>query len=207
MSTKTKAVKDIVTRWQTETPRDKIIIFTQFTLCAKILGRMLNADGIPFLYYNGDLSIKERDRAVGAFRDTEAIKVMVSYIYRELPTQSRTVTDITKIVSLKCGGTALNLMWANRVISVDLYWNHSVEQQAFGRVFRFGQEKETHFVRLAVKDSIDERILKMQLRKMKAIDKALQDTGDVGPGLSLEEVAELFGITDDELDDEKAAED
>lgn len=90
-------------------------------------------------------------------------------------------------------------MWANRVISVDLYWNHSVEQQAFGRVLRLGQEKETYFVRLVTDDTIDERILAMQERKMKGIEAALQDDGRVTKSLSLEEVAELFGITEHDM--------
>ncbi|RYP51211.1 hypothetical protein DL768_003417 [Monosporascus sp. mg162] len=182
-----KAVKDLVTRWQSEAPNDKIIIFTQFTLCARILGRMLSSETIKFLYYNGDMTIKERDKAVQAFWEHKPIKVM--------------------IVSLRCGGTALNLTCANRVISVDLYWNHSIEQQAFGRVFRIGQKKEMHFVRLAVNDTIDQRILRMQLRKMRKIDKALQDTGEVTEGLSLAEVAELFGLTEDDEDDHAGIED
>ncbi|RYP34026.1 hypothetical protein DL767_004468 [Monosporascus sp. MG133] len=185
-STKMKAVKELVTRWQSEAPNDKIIIFTQFTLCAKILGRMLSSGKIKFLYYNGDMTIKERDKAVQAFERLKAIKVM--------------------IVSLRCGGTALNLTCANRVISVDLYWNHSIEQQAFGRVLRIGQKKEMHFVRLAVNDTIDQRILRMQLRKMRKIDRALQDTGEVTEGLSLAEVAELFGLTEDDEDDQAGIE-
>lgn len=83
---------------------------------------------------------------------------------------------------------------------MDLYWNHSVEQQAFGRVFRLGQEKETHFVRLAIENSIDERILEMQLRKMKDIDTALQGKADKKK-LSLKEVAELFGISKGNVED------
>ncbi|RYP59595.1 hypothetical protein DL769_008460 [Monosporascus sp. CRB-8-3] len=185
-STKMNAAKELVTRWQSEAPNDKIIIFTQFTLCAKILGRMLGSEKIKFLYYNGDMTTKERDKAIQAFKQHKSIKVM--------------------IVGLRCGGTALNLTCANRVISVDLYWNHSIEQQAFGRVFRIGQKKETHFVRLAVNDTIDQRILRLQLRKMRKIDKALQDTGEVTGGLSLAEVAELFGLTEDDEDDEAGIE-
>ncbi|RYO92657.1 hypothetical protein DL766_008782 [Monosporascus sp. MC13-8B] len=185
-STKTKAVKELVTRWQSEAPNDKIIIFTQFTLRAKILGRMLSSEKIKFLYYNGDMTVKERRKAVQAFEQLKLIKVM--------------------IVGLRCGGTALNLTCANRVISVDLYWNHSIEQQAFGRVFRIGQKKETHFVRLAVNDTIDQRILRMQLRKMREIDKALQDTCEVTKGLNLADVAELFGLTEDDEDDQAGIE-
>ncbi|RYP91934.1 hypothetical protein DL770_001908 [Monosporascus sp. CRB-9-2] len=185
-STKMNAVKELVTRWQSEAPNDEIIIFTQFTLCAKILGRMLSSEKIKFLYFNGDMTIKERDKAVQAFQQLKSIKVM--------------------IVSLRCGGTALNLTCANRVISVDLYWNHSIEQQAFGRVFRIGQKKEMHFVRLAVNDTIAQRILRMQLRKMRKIDKALQDTGEVTEGLSLAEVAELFGLTEEDEGDQAGIE-
>ena len=93
-------------------------------------------------------------------------------------------------------------MWANRVISVDLYWNHSVEQQAFGRVLRLGQKKEMHFLSLAITNSIDDRMLEMQFRKMKDIDTALQDTGSVTKSLTMKEVAELFGITISDMEDE-----
>lgn len=78
MSTKTRAVREIVKQWQSEAPGDKIIIFTQFTLCAKVLGRMLKAEKIQFLYYNGDLGLGERDEAVRAFEREATIKVMVS---------------------------------------------------------------------------------------------------------------------------------
>lgn len=78
MSTKTRAVSKIVKQWQSEEPGDKIIIFTQFTLCVKVLGRMLNAEKIRFLYYNGDMSIPERDEAVRNFEQEDTIKVMVS---------------------------------------------------------------------------------------------------------------------------------
>ena len=78
MSTKTRAVREIVRRWQSEAPDDKIIIFTQFTLCAKILGQMLKAEGIQFLYYNGQLDGAERRKAVKRFERNNEIKVMVS---------------------------------------------------------------------------------------------------------------------------------
>ncbi|RYP09982.1 hypothetical protein DL765_008251 [Monosporascus sp. GIB2] len=198
-STKTKAVKELVIRWQSEAPNDKIIIFTQFTLCAKILGRMLSSEKIKFLYYNGDMTVTERAKAVKTFEQHKSIKVMAS---RFTDSHLFPIANAVKIVGLRCGGTALNLTCANRVISVDLYWNHSIEQQAFGRVFRIGQKKETYFVRLAVNDTIDQRILRMQLRKMRKIDKALQDTGEVTKGLSLADVAELFGLTGDDEDDE-----
>ncbi|KAL2760226.1 hypothetical protein ACRALDRAFT_2062131, partial [Sodiomyces alcalophilus JCM 7366] len=62
------------------------------------------------------------------------------------------------IASMRCGGQALNLTCANRVIMVDAWWNKAAEMQAFGRVFRLGQIKETHHVRILARETVDERI-------------------------------------------------
>jgi SNF2 family DNA or RNA helicase len=64
---------------------------------------------------------------------------------------------------------------ANRVIIVDEWWNKAVEEQAFKRVYRTGQEKETHLVRILAKDTIDERIIMLQDAKEEIINAALQD--------------------------------
>lgn len=71
----------------------------------------------------------------------------------------------------------LNFPWANRCISLDLWWNHAVEQQAFGRIFRIGQKKETHMTRLVVKNTIDFRLLSMQLHKLKHLEKVVDGEG------------------------------
>jgi hypothetical protein len=66
---------------------------------------------------------------------------------------------------------SLNFPWANRCISLDLWWNHAVEQQAFGRIFRIGQEKDTYMTRIVVKNSVDMRLLSMQLHKLQNLEK------------------------------------
>lgn len=66
---------------------------------------------------------------------------------------------------------SLNFPWANRCISLDLWWNHAVEQQAFGRIFRIGQKKETHMTRIVVRNSVDMRMLNMQLSKLQNLEK------------------------------------
>ncbi|KAK7981537.1 Helicase-like transcription factor [Apiospora saccharicola] len=152
-SAKTTMVKSIVIDWQEEAPDDKIIIFTQFVQLGQILGRMLQAEGIQFLYYFGEMSKVQKDTAVKTFRTEKSAKVM--------------------IVSLKCGGTALNLQCANRVIMVDPWWNESIENQAFARVFRQGQKKKTYLRRILVKGTADERIYQMQLRKRANIDQTM----------------------------------
>ena len=88
----------------------------------------------------------------------------------------------------------LNFPWANRCISLDLWWNHAVEQQAFGRIFRIGQLKETHMTRIVVKNSVDMRLLTMQLYKLENCEKAIREDGKKGERLGLRELANLFGF-------------
>jgi hypothetical protein len=71
---------------------------------------------------------------------------------------------------------SLNFPWANRCISLDLWWNHAVEQQAFGRIFRIGQEKDTFMTRIVVKNSVDMRLLSMQLHKLQNLEKVRTHT-------------------------------
>jgi SNF2 family DNA or RNA helicase len=80
---------------------------------------------------------------------------------------------------MKCGGQALDLPVANRVIIVDIWWNKTVEQQAFKRVHRIGQKEETHLVRIMARGSIDERLYMLQNAKQAIVNRALQDDGHV----------------------------
>ncbi|KAI9778676.1 MAG: histone H3.1 [Peltula sp. TS41687] len=75
------------------------------------------------------------------------------------------------IAGLKCGGVALNLNVANRVLSIDSWWNRIVELQAFRRIFRIGQSKETYLTRLAIQNTVDDRMLVMQKNKLKVVDE------------------------------------
>lgn len=78
---------------------------------------------------------------------------------------------------MKCGGQALNLTEANQVIIIDQWWNNIAEEQAFGRVFRIGQDKHTRLVRIRTQSDIDERICNLQVKKSKDINRTLQDDG------------------------------
>ena len=94
------------------------------------------------------------------------------------------------LASLKCGGgkfppyspilvlrltvsVGLNLTMAQKVISIDPWWNSAVEQQAFGRVFRFGQKFETAMTRFVVENTVDERIVEMQEKKKEQIERVM----------------------------------
>jgi hypothetical protein len=98
------------------------------------------------------------------------------------------------IAGLRCGGLGLNFPWANRCISLDLWWNHAVEQQAFGRIFRMGQKKETYMTRLVVRNSVDMRLMGMQLYKLKNCTKAIGEGEQERQTLGLTDLTRLFGF-------------
>ncbi|KAI8270485.1 SNF2 family domain-containing protein [Colletotrichum sp. SAR11_239] len=172
-SGKMAALKETILRWQAEAPQDKIIVFSQFNVVMKIIGRMLEGEGIPFAYLSGKQTTEQREKSVKDFQEGDVVKVL--------------------IVSLRAGGQCLNLTRGNRVILMELWWNHAVEQQAFSRVFRIGQIKETHFVRFIVDTPIEKRMLAMQVNKILRIDAALQDEGVRTPKVGLEDIARLLG--------------
>ncbi|KAK3902374.1 81e4ad1c-ff53-4b31-96ff-86feb7e2e2d8 [Staphylotrichum tortipilum] len=178
-SAKTVAVKNQVLLWQRVAPDDKIIIFVNWVKMGCIIGRMLREEEIPFLYYFGDLSQDEKRAAIADFQDNPNIKVLIS--------------------SLRCGGQALNLTAANRVISVGQWWNSAAEQQAFGRVHRIGQTKEMYFASVLAKDTIDEGMLRLREEKARRIARALQEDGS-GAGstaFTVEDVKRLLGNGED----------
>ncbi|KAI8313449.1 SNF2 family domain-containing protein [Colletotrichum sp. SAR11_59] len=172
-SAKTTALKETILRWQAEAPEDKIIIFSQFNGCMRVVARMLESEEIEYAYLSGAMNTEQRKKAVKEFEHGDDVKVLIA--------------------SLRAGGTALNLTRGNRVVLMELWWNHAVEQQAFARVFRIGQKKETHFVRFVVNTPIEERMLAMQVDKVLAIDAALQDGGPRAPKVSVEDIASLVG--------------
>lgn len=90
------------------------------------------------------------------------------------------------ICGLQVGSVGLNWTWANHVLITDPWWNKCVETQAFCRVQRMGQKKETHLVKLYIEGSIDERLLAMQTRKNKLIARTSKE-------LTSEEMEELLG--------------
>ncbi|KAF5582047.1 DNA repair RAD5 [Fusarium pseudocircinatum] len=163
LSSKVKATLAVMLTWMEEAPDDKIIIYVQWTRTAKALGCVLESLGINFFFYNRMANQKQKTRALDEFTNNTDIKILVS--------------------SMKCGGQSLNLQMANRVIILDEWWNKAAEEQAFKRVYRTGQLKETHLVRIIAKDSIDERIIMLQDAKEEIIRAALQD-GEMQPNFS-----------------------
>ncbi|KAG4444481.1 hypothetical protein IFR05_000072 [Cadophora sp. M221] len=189
-SAKLVGVRDKVDEWTHEAPDDKIIVFTQFRHFQVMIGCQLEKQKTKFLYFSGDMTAKQREKTIAQFRDDPTIKVMIA--------------------GLKCGGLGLNLSFANRVIITDIWWNVCIDNQAFGRVFRMGQDKESHYVKLVIKGTIDSKtILELQKRKEKAISRAMQDDIDEADYDSIlnddynetvDEMIERFGVEPDDGD-------
>jgi SNF2 family DNA or RNA helicase len=149
-SSKTLAIKAQIINWLEEDPSMKIIIYTQFIDMIRILSKVCNAEKWKHSLYHGGKSYEARDEAIREFSENPNMRIMIA--------------------SLRCGGVGLNLTMAQKVIVVDPWWNSSVEQQAFCRVFRIGQTSETSMTRFVVEKTIDENMIRMQERKQKEID-------------------------------------
>lgn len=155
---------------------------------------MLDLADINFLYYFGESSAKQKNKALREFNENPDIQVLVG-LTTEAPISLRCFSDLKQVISLHCGGTSLNLQVANRVIIIDAWWNAAAEEQGFGRVFRCGQTKPTQLVRLWAEDTMDDHIRELQKVKSEAIDYALQDDGHTPSRPSDSQLRKLFGST------------
>ena len=96
------------------------------------------------------------------------------------------------LISLKAGGTGLNLIGADMVIHYDPWWNPAVEDQATDRAHRIGQTKKVHVVRLITRNTIEEKVADLQMHKRELIDAVVR-TGEILPaGMGQEEILALF---------------
>ncbi len=145
----------------------RILLFSQFTGMLKIINKRLKEMKIPSLYLDGSTPISERGYLVNSFNKGLG-KVF--------------------LISLKAGGTGLNLTGADTVIHYDPWWNPAVEDQATDRTYRIGQKKSVYVMKLVTKGTIEEKILALQEKKRDLIDAVIQ------PGETL-----LSKMTQDEL--------
>ncbi len=122
----------------------KVLLFSQFTSMLEILEKRLSAEGTAYYKLTGKTGKEERLALVNAFN------------HDEVP---------VFLISLKAGGTGLNLTAADVVIHYDPWWNLAAENQATDRAHRIGQKKVVSVFRLIAKDTIEEGVLKLQERK------------------------------------------
>ena len=148
-----------------------VIVFSQFTSMLSIIAHELKQRNIPFFYLAGSTSAQERKREVKEFNHGE-VKVF--------------------LISLKAGGTGLNLTGADTVIHFDPWWNPAVEDQATDRAYRIGQKKKVQVIKYVMKDSIEEKIYELQKRKKQLSDQLIQAGESFVTQLTREEIKELF---------------
>jgi SNF2 family DNA or RNA helicase len=135
----------------------KALVFSQWTSLLDLIEPELNAAGIAFVRLDGSTPTDERARVVGEFQAQGGPPVM--------------------LLSLKAGGTGLNLTAADHVFLVDPWWNPAVEDQAADRAHRIGQDKPVLVYRMVARDTVEERILELQARKRALADAALGEAG------------------------------
>ena len=123
----------------------KTAIFSQWTAMLDLIEPALHKANIKFVRLDGKMTRVKRAEALRALAEDNSVSVI--------------------LVSLKAGGTGLNLVAASRVIMTDVWWNPSTEMQAVDRIYRLGQTRPVTTYRLVVKDSIEEGIIRMQARK------------------------------------------
>lgn len=148
----------------------KVLLFSQFTSMLAILEERLRGEGITFYTLQGSTSKEKRAALVEAF--------------------NRDATQVF-LISLKAGGTGLNLTGADVVIHYDPWWNLSAQEQATDRAHRIGQKNSVQVYKLIAKDTIEEKILRLQESKKELADAVIRQGGSLF-SLSPEQLAELL---------------
>ena len=134
----------------------KVLVFSQFVQMLKLIRRALKSDGVRFEYLDG--STKDRAERIDRFQDDPTVSAF--------------------LISLKAGGTGLNLTAADTVVHFDPWWNPAVEQQAEDRAHRIGQTKKVSVYRLVAAGTIEEKILELKARKRALVSSVLgEDAG------------------------------
>lgn len=145
----------------------KILLFSQFASMLERLAKMLKIRGIRTFTLTGRTKKEERRRLVAQFQEGKA--------------------DVF-LISLKAGGTGLNLTAADTVIHYDPWWNLAAQNQATDRAYRIGQDNKVTVLRLIMKGTIEERILKMQEDKQNLADSIISEDGVSMSGLDKEQL-------------------
>ncbi|WP_195987665.1 SNF2-related protein [Clostridium sp. D53t1_180928_C8] len=154
---------------------NKILVFSQFTSVLKKIEEELNKRNIVSKYLDGSTSAKERIRLVSDFNESKESGVF--------------------LISLKAGGTGLNLTSAKFVMHMDPWWNPAIEDQATDRAHRIGQKNVVEVIKLIAKDTIEEKVVQLQEEKREIINSVMSDDNlniNNISKLTNEEILELF---------------
>ncbi len=149
----------------------RILLFSQYTSMLRIIRDWMDTRQIEYMYLDGSTKVEERGWRVKSFNNGQG-KIF--------------------LISLKAGGTGLNLTGADTVIHYDPWWNPAVEDQATDRAYRIGQLKSVHVMKLITKGTIEEKIFNLQEKKKKLIDSVIEAGDTMLSKMTESEVRELF---------------
>ena len=150
----------------------KILLFSNYTAMFPLIEKELEKRDINYYKLTGETKIEDRIRLVDEFNKDKDIKIF--------------------LISLKAGGTGLNLTGADMVIHYDPWWNLSAENQATDRAYRIGQKNNVQVYKLITSNSIEEKIQELQDKKAKLIDDVLDTKQTFISKLSKDEIMSLF---------------
>ncbi len=150
----------------------RVLVFSQFVKMLNLMHERLDREGIPFLQLDG--STKHRDRLVGKFQQSDEHPVF--------------------LISLKAGGTGINLTAADYIIHYDPWWNPAVEAQATDRAHRIGQKNHLFVYKLITRNSIEEKIIELQRKKRSLAESIVSSSEPFEKMLNMEDLSELFAI-------------
>ena len=149
----------------------RTIVFSQFTGMLEIIRSEFESKGIEYFYLDGNTPPKDRVSMAKEFNDGNGQVFLIS---------------------LKAGGTGLNLVGADTVIHYDPWWNPAVEEQATDRAYRIGQTSDVYVLRLLTRGTIEEKIYKLQQKKKELLDSVITANGVFIDSLTKEELEDIF---------------
>ena len=149
----------------------RMLIFSQFTSIFPFMQERLDQKGIKYLTLTGKTNPEERMELVNKYNNDSEIKVF--------------------LISLKAGGTGLNLTTADTVIHYDPWWNLAAMNQATDRAHRLGQKNIVHVIKMINKNTIEDKIVELQNRKKYLTDEVINDN-DVIMHMTKDDIKELF---------------
>ncbi len=148
----------------------RALVFSQFTRFLDLVQEQLEARGVGYQRLDGSTSARERERRVAAFQEGEGEVFLIS---------------------LKAGGTGLNLTGADYVIHLDPWWNPAAEDQASDRAHRIGQKRPVTVYRLVAENTLEEKVVRLHGHKRDLAQSVLEGNDQASP-LSVEELRELL---------------
>ncbi len=150
----------------------RVLLFSQFVDMLDIIKGWLERSGIPYEYLTG--KTKDRQGAVERFNSSTSIPIF--------------------LISLKAGGTGLNLTGADYVIHYDPWWNPAVEDQATDRAYRIGQTKKVFVYRIITKNTVEEKIQKLKSIKRNLVDSVISVDRNITKSLTIDDIKEIFSV-------------